>query len=94
MKILVLAGGADQLALIKELQKRGHEVILLDFLDNPPAKEVVTTHIKESTLDSDKVKEVAVRENVDMICTACTDQALLTVAKVSEELNLPTYISY
>lgn len=94
MKILVLAGGADQVALIKELQKRGHEVILLDFLDNPPAKEVVTTHIKESTLDSDKVKEVAVRENVDMICTACTDQALLTVAKVSEELNLPTYISY
>ena len=29
-----------------------------------------------------------------MICTACTDQALLTVAKVSEELGLPTYISY
>ena len=29
-----------------------------------------------------------------MICTACTDQALLTVAKVSEELSLPTYISY
>jgi phosphoribosylamine-glycine ligase len=29
-----------------------------------------------------------------MICTACTDQALLTVAKVSEELGLPTYLSY
>ncbi len=94
MKILVLAGGADQLALIKELQLRGHEVLLVDYLDNPPARQVANKHIQVSTLDTDKVKEIALREKVDLICTACTDQALLTVAKVSEELNLPSYISY
>lgn len=94
MKILVLAGGADQVALIKELYNRGHEVILLDYLENPPAKFLVKHHIQESTLDSEKVKECALSEKVDLICTACTDQALLTVAKVSEELNLPCYISY
>ena len=94
MKVLVLAGGSDQIALIKELQNRNHEVILLDYLNNPPAKAYVNVHIQESTLDSEKVKEIAVLEKVKMICTACTDQALLTAAKVSEELHLPFYISY
>lgn len=51
-------------------------------------------HYQVSTLDEVAVKEVAVKEQVDLITTACTDQALLTVAKVSEELGLPTYISY
>lgn len=94
MKILVLAGGADQIALIRELYRRGHDVILLDYLENPPAKALVKHHIQESTLDTEKVKEWALAEKVDLICTACTDQALLTVAKVSDELNLPCYISY
>lgn len=94
MKILVLAGGADQVALIKELHRRGHEVVLLDYLENPPAKVLVEHHIQESTLDTEKVKKCALKEKVDLICTACTDQALLTVAKVSEEINLPCYISY
>lgn len=38
MKILVLAGGSDQIALIQELKKRGHETILVDYFQNPPAK--------------------------------------------------------
>lgn len=94
MKILVLAGGSDQIDLINELKKRGHKVVLVDYYPNPPAKRFADKHIQESTLDVEKVREIAVTEKVDMICTACTDQALLTVAKVSEELSLPTYISY
>ena len=94
MKILVLAGGSDQIDLINELKKRGHKVVLVDYYPNPPAKRFADKHIQESTLDIEKVREIAVSEKVDMICTACTDQALLTVAKVSEELSLPTYISY
>ena len=94
MKALVLAGGFDQKALIKYLKENNYEVILLDYLDNPPAKEDVEKHYKKSTLDIEEVKEVALLEKVDLITTACTDQALLTVAKVSEDLNLPCYISY
>lgn len=93
-KILVLGGGADQIALIQELQKRGHETILLDYLPNPPAKGYVEKHIEQSTLDLKAVEVAAIEEKVDLICTACTDQALLTVAYVSEKLGLPTYISY
>ena len=94
MKILVLAGGADQIALIKELQLRNHEVVLVDYFENPPAKQYVKKHIIASTLDVEKVLEIAISEKVDILTTACTDQALLTVANVSEQLGLPCYISY
>lgn len=94
MKILVLAGGSDQIALINELKSRGHEIILVDYFENPPAKTYADKHIVASTLDTDRVEEIAVAEKVDLVCTACTDQALLTVAKVSEKLGLPCYISY
>ena len=94
MKVLVLAGGADQAALIQELKERGHQTILVDYFDNPPAKVFADKHIVASTLDVNRVREIALCEKVNLICTACTDQALLTVAQVSEELGLPCYISY
>lgn len=94
MKILVLAGGSDQIALINELKARGHETLLLDYFENPPAKQYADKHIVASTLDVEKVKHVCIGENVDLLTTACTDQALLTVANVSEQLGLPCYLSY
>ena len=94
MKVIVLAGGYDQIALIGELKKRGAEVILIDYFENPPAKHIADKHYQASTLDTLEVKKIAIKERVDLITTACTDQALLTVAKVSEELDLPCYISY
>ncbi len=94
MKILVLAGGADQIALIKELKLRGHEVVLLDYFENPPAKPYADKHIVASTLDVEAVERYAKEESVSLICTACTDQALLTVSYVSERLGLPCYIDY
>ena len=94
MKILVLAGGSDQIALINELKKRGHFVALVDYFDNPPAKAYADKHIIASTLDVEKVEQIAKSENADLICTACTDQALLTVSYVSEKLGLPCYIDY
>ncbi|OYP54264.1 hypothetical protein CIK99_14385 [Prevotella sp. P5-92] len=94
MKILVLAGGADQIALINEFKARGHETILVDYFENPPARPYADKHIVASTLDVERVKEIAIDQKVDLITTACTDQALLTVANVSEQLNLPCYLSY
>lgn len=94
MKCLVLAGGYDQIALINELKNRGMKVILADYFENPPAKKFADKHYQVSTLDIDLIKDIAVKENVQLITTACTDQALLTVAKISEEIGLPCYISY
>lgn len=92
-KVLVLAGGYDQIELIRELKKRGYSVLLADYLDNPPAKEAADIFYQVSTLDEEKICEIARKEKVDLIITACTDQALLTVASVSEKLGLPFYLS-
>lgn len=93
MKILVLAGGFDQIALIRELQKRGNIVYLADFFENPPAKKYADKYFCISTLDEDAIYKLACEEQVSLITTACTDQALMTVAAVSERLGLPCYIS-
>ena len=93
MKILMLAGGYDQIDLIKELQSRGHEVILMDYMENPPAKEYVEKHFQISTLDENAVYQLAVREKIELVTTVCTDQALPVAAKVSERLGLPFYLS-
>jgi len=94
MKVLVLAGGSDQISLINELKKRGCETILVDYFENPPARPYADKHIVASTLDVNVVRKIAELEEVDLITTACTDQALLTVANVSEQLGLPSYLSY
>ena len=46
MKILVLAGGFDQIALIEELKQRGHDVYLADYLDSPPAQNMFSSIIR------------------------------------------------
>ncbi len=94
MKALVLAGGFPQIALIRELKARGCFVVLADYNEAPVAREYADKYCRVSTLDLDAIRELAVRENVDFLITVCTDQALHTVAKVSEELGLPCYIDY
>jgi biotin carboxylase len=94
MKALVLAGGYPQIALIGELKKRGYTVVLADWNENPVARPYADIYYRESTLDVDAIRRVAQTEQVDFLITACTDQALLTVAKVSQDLGLPCYIDY
>lgn len=93
MKILTLAGGYDQIALIQGLKARGHQVLLADMFENPMAKAYADRHYGVSTLDEEAIYALAKREKVDLVTTACTDQALLTVAGVSERLGLPFYLS-
>lgn len=93
MKVLVLAGGFDQIELIKEIKSKGCDVILADYYESPPAKAYADKHFQISTLDEEKIYELAKEEKVDLITTACTDQALLTMARVSVKLGLPSYLS-
>lgn len=94
MKALVLAGGFPQIELIKNLKKRDIEVVLADYNVEPVAKKYADKYSQTSTLDIDAIRDLAVKEKVDFLITVCTDQALHTVAKVSEDLGLPCYINY
>ena len=94
MKALVLAGGFPQIELLKQLKARGIETVLADYYAEPVAKPYADKFYRESTLDIEAITRVAKEEKVDFLITCCTDQALLTVAKVSEELGLPCYIDH
>ena len=94
MKALVLAGGFPQIALIQELKRRQITVLLADYYAEPVAKPYADAFFQVSTLDVAAIGSLAQKEHVDFLITACTDQALLTVAQVSEKLGLPCYVDY
>lgn len=94
MKALVVAGGIAQAALINDLKSRGIYTILADRNPKAYAVPYADAFYPISTLDIDAIKQLAIDEKVDMVITACADQVLLVVAKVSEELDLPCYIDY
>ena len=93
-KALVLAGGFPQIELLRQLRDRGIETVLADYYAEPVAKPYADKFCQVSTLDIPGITALAKAEQVDFLITCCTDQALLTVAKVSEELGLPCYIDH
>ncbi|MCK5811590.1 MAG: ATP-grasp domain-containing protein [Clostridiales bacterium] len=93
MKIMVLGGGSCQLNLIKELKKRNHYVILIDYLVSPLAKLLVDIHLQISTFDNEGVYLVAKKYNIEGIVTLGTDQPVLTCAYVAKRLHLPFYLT-
>lgn len=94
MKALVLAGGLPQIELLNQLKERMITTVLCDGNANALARPYCDIFHQIPIFDVEKVKEVAVKEQVDFLITVCADQVLLIVAQVSEMLGLPCYIDY
>ena len=95
-KVMILAGGNDQIALIKELRRYFNgevEIILVDMSDKVRAIPFADKFLKISTMDKSAVLAAAREEKIDYILTACGDQPLSTMAYVATEMGLPTYLS-
>lgn len=71
----------------------GIETIVLDFDANAIGKNEASKFYEVSTLDYDKVLEIAKFEKIDGIMTICSDRPMTVVARVGEKLGLNT-ISY
>lgn len=91
---IVLGGTVPHINLVKKLKERGYYVSLLDYLDNPPAKQYADEHIKESTLDKEAVLKVAKEKNASIVIATCIDQANSICCYVAERLNLPRPYDY
>lgn len=91
---IVLGGTVPHVSLVKKLKERGYYVILLDFLDDSPAKSVADEHVQESTLDKEAVLRVAKDRKASLVIASCIDQANSTCCYVSEKLGLPHPYSY
>lgn len=91
---IVLGGTNPHVELVKKLKSRGYYVMLIDYLPNPPAKSVADEHIQESTMDKDKVLEIARKSKAELVITTNIDQANVTACYVAEKLGLPHSYSY
>jgi biotin carboxylase len=91
---IVLGGTNPHKKLLEKLKNRGFFAVLIDYLPNPPAKLTADLHVQESTLDKDKVLEIAQKLNAQLVIATCVDQANVTACYVAEKLNLPHPYSY
>ena len=93
---MILAGGNDQIALIEELRRYFDgdvEILLVDMSQNVRAIPFADRFLQISTMDKSAVLAAARREGIDYILTACGDQPLATMAYVSAQLGLPSYLT-
>lgn len=91
---IVLGGTAPHKLLVEKLHERGYYVVLVDYLTNPPAKQLAEEHIQASTLDKERVLEIAKEKNASLVISTCIDQANSVCCYVAEKLNLPHPYSY
>ena len=95
MKIaLVLGGTYPHTALISKLKARGYYTILVDYLEHPIAQKYADEHIQESTLDKERVCEIARQKQAELVISSCIDQANVTCCYVAEKLGLPKPYTY
>ena len=91
---IVLGGTAPHVLLVNKLHERDYHVVLIDYLPNPPAKQVADEHIQASTLDKDQVLSIAKEHNARLVISTCIDQANSICCYVAEMLGLPHPYSY
>lgn len=95
-KVMILAGGNDQIALMEEIRlyfKGDVKIILVDKSDKVRAIPYADRFLPISTMDKVAVLKAAQDEEIDYILTACGDQPLSTMAYVATEMRLPTYLT-
>ena len=92
MKLMVLGGGTHQLNLIKKAKNLGHQLIICDYLPNPPGRMYADYYEQVSTFDFRGCLRAAEKNAIDGVATAGTDQPVYTVARVAEKLNLPRFL--
>ena len=93
-KAIVLGGTSPHIDLINKLRARGYYVVLVDYLANSPASAYADEHIKESTLDNEKVLQIAKEINAKLVISTCIDQANSVCCYVAEKLDLPKPYTY
>ena len=90
-KILVLGTNAGQLDLINEMKDQGWYVIACSNRANEVGAKAADSFYNVNIVDIEKVKEIALKEAVDIIYSVSSDTAMKIVVQVSSELGLPVF---
>lgn len=88
-----MGSGRHQVPLIKKAESIGFRTIVADNVLNSPGRKHCSIQTFVSSTDYLECKKLAIKHNVVGILTAGTDQPVSVMAKISEDLALPCYIS-
>lgn len=87
--ILILGGSEFQIPLVEAAKNRGLQTCVLDINPNAPARKMADFFYECSVKDDKKAIEIAKQFNPDGITAGMVDIAVLSVARICEELGLP-----
>lgn len=90
MKLMLLGGAMHQTPVILKAKEKGVFTILCDYLPDNPGRTVADRYYCVSTLDRERVLELARKEQIDGILAYASDPAARTAAYVGEALGLVT----
>lgn len=92
MRLLILGGSNVQLNAVKRAKEKGHTVIVSDYYEDAPAKNLSDFEELTSTFDFEGSLKVAEKYKIDGILTLGTDQPVYTAAKVADALKLHSFL--
>lgn len=91
-KLLVLGIGHAQVDLIHAAKEMGFEVVACAFNEEGPGRALVDDFKQLDIKDVEAVKQYAKEQEVDFIYSMALELSVPTMAAVSEELDLPTFV--
>lgn len=86
----MLGGNYMQMTATQAAVDEGYYVISVDYLPENPAHKLAHEYHNISTIDKEKVLELAKKLKIDGIVSYASDISATTAAYVAESLNLPT----
>ncbi|HCI73790.1 MAG TPA: carboxylate--amine ligase [Lachnospiraceae bacterium] len=92
-KLMIMGAGTYQVPLIKTAKEMGIYTIAVSIPGNYPGFAYADEVLHINTVDSEAVLEAAREREIDGICTAGTDVAVMTIGRVNDALGL-SGISY
>ncbi len=87
--ILVFGGGELQLSIIERAKILGFHTIVIDPNPNAIAKNTADTFLVVEGNDYNKTKNIAEKYKIKGLVTAATDNPVLMMSKIANELHLP-----
>ncbi len=91
--LLVLGGGRLQKKIINQAEKNGIAVAVVDSNPTAPGMSLGSYNFKISSTDYEANLRLAKDLKINGILTIGTDQPVIVAAKISHNLNLPSFIS-
>ena len=87
-KLMIMGAGTYQVPLIKTAKEMGIYTIAVSIPGKYPGFAFADEVLHINTVDSEAVLEAAKKAQIDGICTAGTDVAVMTIGRVNDALGL------